>query len=1068
MKSILALIILTTLIAAPLYAQYEVQGEHSGTWEIDRSPYTIVGEVTVPEDEELEIEPGVEVIFEEDMQLIVLGCLKAVGTEDDSISFSSLSRNQVGTGIHITGLDQDTSLFDYCKFQYLNTAIDVVVGRTTIANSDFNLNIVSVYMEGSCGWISSSKIIGDSLGFNGTVMFNDRDADERHDYTIENCEFILDDGRISMLTLSRLYFLNNRCRSSSNADDYVDMRIESCRVAYCSDNVNLNLTMNYYSGRIWEVIVENSQIYDLDIYNAYEYGIIVRNNEIRGSVHIGSYAELYDNQIAFGIETVDPGIGPHLILEGNLFESFGLTASYNTDITLINNTLIRPDSRPYDAIIVRNDSHGDGYESSITLTNNIIGTYADDYTMIVDDRFEEINGGYNCYFGVAHPYGYGNNLQRGDIITNPKFRGGYDFDYRLRVDSPCIDAGNPRRNEDPDGTRMDMGAFFFDQENGEPPALDKPLNDYASLGQRYRYEAKAFDEAGELDIEFSRLPYWLEVDEGRFRHDFVTDFAVVSGVVPAGQGDFWFDVKVTDNAGLADSTSVSVKVYPYTVLTGIVRGTLDIDDSPFIVVDNAWIPAGDSLVLPPGTELYFDNREDALVGRSYSQLLVGGYLKAVGTREDSILFRGLDASIYNYGMVFLPNVSDVSEYRYCVFKGFRNSNVRATNVKVSNCLGVEGYANYVHASGYNISSEIHDNAGDLKIYLYGNGNVRNNTGIDVAIVDANDTVEIYNNIDIDIRSGSEAPTIVSNNSIRYLSCGGYTIARDNLITKGIRLINAIHSTITNNLILNPGNTIIKTHPNNSELILLNNVIYNGSLAFEIYEIGNPEDYLHNLVIENNIIYEIDSLIVTRTNNTVDGALRYNSIFNIDEFPHDSVFSSSLIQTNANADSVDANFNLYIDPEIASLDSLDFRLFEDSPLINAGNPDNVFNDMDSTVNDIGLFGGPYGEMYDYPTSVGDSDVPVPEGFSMSALYPNPFNASTSITFTLPSPGDVTLRVYDVTGRLVYDQLTPLLQAGAQNSTWHGVNNDGVPLSTGIYFLELDYQSAKLVHRAVMLR
>jgi len=52
----------------------------------------------------------------------------------------------------------------------------------------------------------------------------------------------------------------------------------------------------------------------------------------------------------------------------------------------------------------------------------------------------------------------------GNIDEDPLFVDPDNGDYHLTEDYPCIDAGDPESREDPDGTRADMGAFFFNQE----------------------------------------------------------------------------------------------------------------------------------------------------------------------------------------------------------------------------------------------------------------------------------------------------------------------------------------------------------------------------------------------------------------------------------------------------------------------------------------------------------------------------------------------------------------------------------------------------------------------------
>lgn len=55
----------------------------------------------------------------------------------------------------------------------------------------------------------------------------------------------------------------------------------------------------------------------------------------------------------------------------------------------------------------------------------------------------------------------------GNVIADPLFVDPDNGDYRLTPDSPCIDAGDPLAGLDPDGTRSDMGAFYFHQRDIE-------------------------------------------------------------------------------------------------------------------------------------------------------------------------------------------------------------------------------------------------------------------------------------------------------------------------------------------------------------------------------------------------------------------------------------------------------------------------------------------------------------------------------------------------------------------------------------------------------------------------
>ena len=52
----------------------------------------------------------------------------------------------------------------------------------------------------------------------------------------------------------------------------------------------------------------------------------------------------------------------------------------------------------------------------------------------------------------------------GNIDADPQFTDPENGDFSLQSNSPCIDAGDPNSPLDPDGTRADMGAYYYHQE----------------------------------------------------------------------------------------------------------------------------------------------------------------------------------------------------------------------------------------------------------------------------------------------------------------------------------------------------------------------------------------------------------------------------------------------------------------------------------------------------------------------------------------------------------------------------------------------------------------------------
>lgn len=94
-------------------------GNVSGTWTLANSPCKINGEITIPNDSTLTIEPGVEVVFMGHYKFNVQGRLLAVGTQQDTIRFTAKDANLGWHGIRFisTPNTNDTSKIVYCLFK---------------------------------------------------------------------------------------------------------------------------------------------------------------------------------------------------------------------------------------------------------------------------------------------------------------------------------------------------------------------------------------------------------------------------------------------------------------------------------------------------------------------------------------------------------------------------------------------------------------------------------------------------------------------------------------------------------------------------------------------------------------------------------------------------------------------------------------------------------------------------------------------------------------------------------------------------------------------------------------
>lgn len=91
------------------------------------------------------------------------------------------------------------------------------------------------------------------------------------------------------------------------------------------------------------------------------------------------------------------------------------------------------------------------------------------------------------------------------------------------------------------------------------------------------------------------------------------------------------------------------------------------------------------------------------------------------------------------------------------------------------------------------------------------------------------------------------------------------------------------------------------------------------------------------------------------------------------------------------------------------------------------------------------------------------TPVPHSPVISSLYPNPFNASTTVTITNTVAGEVGLAVFDVLGRQMSTLHEGFLQPGNHRFTWDAAN-----ASAGNYFIIVQHDGEQFVHRAVLTK
>jgi hypothetical protein len=102
-------------------------------------------------------------------------------------------------------------------------------------------------------------------------------------------------------------------------------------------------------------------------------------------------------------------------------------------------------------------------------------------------------------------------------------------------------------------------------------------------------------------------------------------------------------------------------------------------------------------------------------------------------------------------------------------------------------------------------------------------------------------------------------------------------------------------------------------------------------------------------------------------------------------------------------------------------------------------------------------------FDAATSVKESGSDIPVKFELSQNFPNPFNPSTKINFSVAEPGNVKLSVYNVLGQQVAELVNGYRSAGSFVADFNASR-----LSSGMYIYTLESGAVKITRKMSLLK
>jgi parallel beta-helix repeat protein len=161
-------------------------------------------------------------------------------------------------------------------------------------------------------------------------------------------------------------------------------------------------------------------------------------------------------------------------------------------------------------------------------------------------------------------------------------------------------------------------------------------------------------------------------------------------------------------------------------------------------------------------------------------------------------------------------------------------------------------------------------------------------------------------------------------------------------------------------------------------------------------------------------------------------------------------------------------NIYEDPLFTDPVNGNFHLTEESPCIDAGTPffewnGNIIIDLDEdeyfgSAPDMGAYESEY-------TSVENNIIAVNRLYQN---YPNPFNPTTTINYSLNENMRVSLEVYNIKGQKVKTLIDEKLPAGNHQVVWHGKDNSGKQVASGIYFYKMKSGNYNETKKMILLK
>ena len=94
--------------------------------------------------------------------------------------------------------------------------------------------------------------------------------------------------------------------------------------------------------------------------------------------------------------------------------------------------------------------------------------------------------------------------------------------------------------------------------------------------------------------------------------------------------------------------------------------------------------------------------------------------------------------------------------------------------------------------------------------------------------------------------------------------------------------------------------------------------------------------------------------------------------------------------------------------------------------------------------------------------------LPNNYYMENAFPNPFNPNTTIKYYIPSKAYVNITIYDMIGNVIKNLVNEYQNYGYKSVQWNATNNQGQPVSAGVYLYSIEAEDFRQTKKMILLK